>query len=202
MNWDYLYFLLRKPFFLHSQWAVWEPETCRAPIPGPPTQCYLGYAICSYPFFESTPYLRTANISEPPFRGLFACFSCLGDPPKSGKMLNVPPLIRNNFSGVQRDERKKEKHPLFKEISGWKVKYTPFFTILGPDFVARKVPLYRTFWQHACGHSDLWVGGPGADHKKNLQKFFIYLAYSQIYSCINNPCIHLFIRSRFHSFSA
>ena len=36
---------------------------------------------------------------------------------------------------------KKKKHPLFKEISGWKVKYTPFFfTILGPDFVARKVP--------------------------------------------------------------
>ena len=35
----------------------------------------------------------------------------------------------------------------------------PFFTILGPDFVARKVPLYRRFWEHACGPSDPGVGG-------------------------------------------
>ena len=59
--------------------------------PGPPHSVLFRVRICSYPFFESTPYLRTANISEPPFRGLFAGFSCLGDPPKSGKMLNVPP---------------------------------------------------------------------------------------------------------------
>ena len=38
----------------------------------------------------------------------------------------------------------------------------PFFTILGPDFVARKVPLYRRFWEHACGPSDPGVGGPGS----------------------------------------
>ena len=37
----------------------------------------------------------------------------------------------------------------------------PFFTILGPDFVARKVPLYRRFWEHACGPSDPGVGGGG-----------------------------------------
>ena len=53
----------------------------------------------------------------------------------------------------------REKHPLFKEISGWKSNTPPFFTFLGPDFVARKVPLYRTFWQHACGHFETWVGG-------------------------------------------
>ena len=58
--------------------------------PPPPTQCYLGTHML-VPSFWSTPYLRTANISKPPFRGHFAGFSCLGDPPKSGKMLNVPP---------------------------------------------------------------------------------------------------------------
>ena len=46
-----------------------------SPGPPPPTQCYLGYALCSYPLFESTPYLRTANISKPTFCGLFAGFS-------------------------------------------------------------------------------------------------------------------------------
>ena len=53
----------------------------------------------------------------------------------------------------------REKHPLFKEISGWKSNTPPFFTFLGPDFVARKIPLYRTFWQHAWGHFETWVGG-------------------------------------------
>ena len=122
-------------------------------------------------FSESTPYLRTAKISETPFCGLFAGFSGLGDPPKSGKMLNVPPKFEIISQESKEMREKKEKHPLFKEISGWKVKYTPFFfTILGPDFVARKVPLYRTFWQHACGHSDLWVGGGGAGNRHSTQR--------------------------------
>ena len=70
--------------------------------------------------------------------GLFTGFSCLKDPPKSRTLLNVPPLFYFitpflNFSGVQREiERERKKnHPFFKEISGWKVKYPPFFTILG-----------------------------------------------------------------------
>ena len=50
---------------------------------------------------------------------------------------------------------KKKKHPLLKKSPGEKSNTPLFFTILGPDFVARKVPLYRTFWQHACGHFDL-----------------------------------------------
>ena len=62
-----------------------------APGPPPPHSVLFRLRICSFPLFESTPYLRTANIFEPPFRGLFAGFSCLGDPPKYGKMLNVPP---------------------------------------------------------------------------------------------------------------
>ena len=37
----------------------------------------------------------------------------------------------------------------------------PLFAILGPDFATRKVPLYRRFWEHACGPSDPGVGGGG-----------------------------------------
>ena len=67
----------------------------RNPPPPPPTQYYLGYAYaCSLPL-KAPPYLRTDNMTEPPFRGLFAGFSCLGDPPKSKTLLNVlvPPII-------------------------------------------------------------------------------------------------------------
>ena len=45
---------------------------------------------------------------------------------------------------------KSQIHPLFLN------------TILGPDFVARKVPLYRRFREHACGPSDPGVGGGGS----------------------------------------
>ena len=63
--------------------------------PPPPHSVLFRVRICSFPLFESTPYLRTANISKPPFRGLFAGFSYLGDPPKSWKMLNVTPPLNS-----------------------------------------------------------------------------------------------------------
>ena len=127
--------------------------------------------------FKAPPYLRTDKIFEPPFRGLFAGFSCLKDP-KSRTLLNVPPIFYFitpflNFSGVQREiERERKKnHPFLKEIYGWKVKYPPFFAILGPDFVARKVPLYRRFWEHACGPSDPGMGGGGTLWKLSISVY-------------------------------
>ena len=61
-------------------------------------------------------------------------------------------------------EREKENHPFLKKNLRVKSQIPPFFfTILGPDFVARKVPLYRRFWEHACGPSDPRVGGRGRD---------------------------------------
>ena len=138
------------------------------PPPPPPHSVLFRVRICSFPPFESTPYLRTDTISEPPFRGLFAGFSCLGDPPKSKTLLNLPPIFYFitpflNFSGVQR-ERERKTTPFLKKSPGEKSNTPPFFffTILGPDFVARKVPLYRRFWEHACGPSDPGVGGRGA----------------------------------------
>ena len=50
------------------------------------------------------------------------------------------PLNSENFSGVQ-EMREKKKKKLFKRNLRVKSSYTPFFTILGLDFVARKVPL-------------------------------------------------------------
>ena len=137
------------------------------PAPPPPTQYYLGYAYARSIPLKAPPYLRTDKISEPPFRGLFAGFSCFGDPPKSKTLLNVLPYFYFitpflNFSGVQR-ERERKTTPFWKKSPGEKSN-TPlffFFTILGPDFVARKVPLYRRFWEHACGPSDPGVGGGG-----------------------------------------
>ena len=136
--------------------------------PPPPTQYYLGYEYARSLPLKAPPYLRTDKISEPPFRRLFAGFSYLGDPPKSRTLLNVPPIFYFitpflNFSGVQREiERERKKnHPLFNRNLRVKSQIPPFFIILGPDFVARKVPLYWTFWEHACGPSDPGVGGGG-----------------------------------------
>ena len=53
-----------------------------------------------------------------------------------------------------------------------KSQISPFFTILGPDFVARKVPLYRRFWEHACGPSDPGVGGGGGGGRATTRYFF------------------------------
>ena len=49
-----------------------------------------------------------------------------------------------------------------------KSQYTPLFTILGPDFVARKVPLYRRFREHACGPSDPRSGVAGCFSQTNI----------------------------------
>ena len=46
------------------------------------------------------------------------------------------------------------KHPLSPDSQ----------SMLEPDFVARKVPLYRRFREHACGPSDPGVGGPGLSY--------------------------------------
>ena len=102
------------------------------PAPPPPHSVLFRVRICLFPPFESTPLSPDWQNSEPPFRGLFAGFSCLGDPPKSKTLLNITPYIlfyNPLFKFLRRPKRERKKnHPLFlKEISGWKVKYPPFF---------------------------------------------------------------------------
>ena len=92
------YVQLKNSLKLNGAWYVapsaWKvPKRCNpGPPPPPPHSVLFRVRICLYPLFEKTP--STANISKPPFRGLFTGFSCLGDPPKSGTLLNVPPYLR------------------------------------------------------------------------------------------------------------
>ena len=105
----------------------WPP-----PPPPPPTQYYLGYAyICLFPPLKAPPYLRTDKISEPPFRGLCAGFSCLGDPPKFKTLLKVPPYIlfyNPLFKFLRHSKRERKKnHPVFKRNLRVKSQIPPFF---------------------------------------------------------------------------
>ena len=101
------------------------------PPPPPPHSVLFRVRICLFPPFESTPYLRTDKISEPPFRGLFAGFSCLGDPLKSKTLLNVPPYIlfyNPLFKFLRRPKRERKKnHPLFKRNLRGEKSNTPLF---------------------------------------------------------------------------
>ena len=94
--------------------------------PGPPTQCYLRYAYACPLFFESTPYLRTANISVPPFRGLYADFPALETPLHHEKCSMYPPKCGMISQESKEMREKKKKHPLFKESPGEKLIH-PFF---------------------------------------------------------------------------
>ena len=144
-------------------WIGFRPGFVHGFFPGPPTQYYLGYAYaCSLPL-KAPPYLRTDKISEPPFRGLFAGFSCLGDPPKSKTLLNVPLIFYFitpffNFAGVQR-ERERKTTPFLKEISGWKVKYPPFLQFSGQTLSHEKYPFTGDFGNtHAVPPTPEWGG--------------------------------------------
>ena len=132
-------------------------------------------SACSLPL-KAPPYLRTDKISEPPFRGLFAGFSCLGDPPKSKTLLNIPPIFYCitpflNFSGFQR-VRERKTTPFLKEISGWKVKYPPFLQFSGRTLSHEKYPFTGDFGNtHAVPPTPEWGGGGGPGPKPNLWDF-------------------------------
>ena len=139
--------------------------------PPPPTQCYLGYAYARtlflkapHPLSEDCQHFRTPLSRA--FRGLFAGFSCLGDPLKSRKMLNEPPLIQNNFSGVQRDERKKEKHPFLKKSPGEKSNTPLFLQFSGRTLSHEKYPFTGHFGNtHVVIPTSEWGGGGGFRHE-------------------------------------
>ena len=116
--------------------------------------------ICSYPFFECTPYLRTANISEPPFRGLFACFSCLGDPPKSGKMPQCTPPKFGIISQESKEMREKKKNtPFLKKSPGEKSNTPLFLQFSGRSLSQEKYPFTGHFGNtHAVIPTSEWGG--------------------------------------------
>ena len=80
--------------FFHRRCSAWIPAVLLFKVLSylssvglsrlPPPPLHLGYAYARSLPLKAPPCLRTAKMSEPLFRGLFAGFSCLGDPPKSG----------------------------------------------------------------------------------------------------------------------
>ena len=108
-------------------------EGIKNPDPGPPPPHSVLFRVriyaCSLPL-KAPPYLRTDKISEPPYRGLFAGFSCLGDPPKS-KHCSMYPLYciwEPPFAILQASkEREKEKPPPFYKKSPGEKSNTPLF---------------------------------------------------------------------------
>ena len=85
------------------------------PAPPPPHSVLFRVRICSFPLFESTPYLRTANIFEPPFRGIFPA---LETPLNQEKCSMYPPKFGIVSQESKEMREKKKKKTLFKEISG------------------------------------------------------------------------------------
>ena len=114
---------------LGSDGICWISIYVEHVAPGPPTQYYLGYAYARSLPLKAPPYLRTDKISEPPFLGLFAGFSCLGDPPKSRTLLNVPPYIsfyNPRLKFLRRPKRERKTTPFLKKSPGEKSN-TPLF---------------------------------------------------------------------------
>ena len=169
--------------------------------------------------WKHPPISGTDNISEPPFRWFFAGFSCLGDPPKSKTLLNVPPIMFFykkkkpflNFSGIQR-ERERKTTPFFKEISWWKVKYPPppFFQFSGRTLSPEKYPFTRDFGNtHAVPPTPEWGGGGRAHHidffffiffflwKRNAawKGQLYYLFWERVYMYFAHKCFCLFLKA-------
>ena len=131
------------------------------PPPPPHTQCYLGYAYARSLFLKAPPIWGLPTFPNPPFAGFSRAFPALETPLNQEKCSMYPPKFGIISQDSKEMREKKKKTPFLKKPPGEKSNTPLFFTILGPDFVARKAPLYWTFWQHACGHSDPWVGGGG-----------------------------------------
>ena len=123
--------------------------------------------ICLFPLFESTPYLRTANISEPPFRGFSRAFPALETPLNQEKYSMYP--LKFGIS-PKRWEKKRKNTPFFKK-SRVKSQIYPFFynsraglcctksTPL-PDILATRMRSFRNL-----------SGGPGIIYNRQLGEY-------------------------------
>ena len=134
--------------------------------------------------WKHPPISGLTKFLNPPFAGSSQAFSCLGDPPKSKTLLNVPPIFYFitpflNFSGVQR-ERERKTTPFLKEISGWKVKYPPFLQFSGRTLSHEKYPFTGDFGNtHAVPPTPEWGGG-GRAGKTPTSKYYSMYASEQV----------------------
>ena len=138
------------------------------PPPPLPTQYYLGCKYARSLPLKAPPISGLPTFLNPPFAGFSQAFPALETPLNPEHCSMYPYILFYNplfkiFRSPKREIERRKKN-LFKRNLRVKSQIPPplfLNTILGPDFVARKVPLYRRFWEHACGPSDPGVGGGG-----------------------------------------
>ena len=100
--------------------------------PPPPHSVLFRVRICSFPPFESTPYISgLTTFLNPPFTGFSQAFPALETPLNPKHCSMYPPIFlfyNPLFKFLRHPKRERKKTtPLFKEIAGWKVKYPLFF---------------------------------------------------------------------------
>ena len=137
------YVLLSLPWhFAYKKMMQW----CPAPPPPPPTQCYLGYAYyaCSL-FLKAPPIWGLPTFPNPPFTGFLRAFPALETPLNHEKCSMYPLKFRIISQESKEMREKKKKHPLFKEISGWKVNTPLFLQFSGRTLSHEKYPFTGHF---------------------------------------------------------
>ena len=133
----------------------------------PPHSVLFRVRICLFPLFESTPYLRTANISEPPFRGLFAGFSrafpALETPLNTVKWSMYPPKFWIISQQSKEMREKKKNTPFFKKSPGEKSNTPLLLQFSGRTLSHEMYPFTGHFGNtHAVISKPEWGGGgPG-----------------------------------------
>ena len=120
--------------------------------------------------WKHPPISGLTTFLNPPFAGFSQAFPALETPLNPKHCSMYPPIFYFitpflNFSGVQSKEREKKNHPLFKEISGWKVKYPPFLQFSSRTLSHEKYPFTGDFGNtHAVPPTPEWGGGGFAHH--------------------------------------
>ena len=157
--------------------------------------------ICLFPPFESTPLSPDwQHFWTPPFAAFRRLFLPWRPPyiqntaqctPYIVLIYFITPFL--NFSGVQR-ERERKTTSFFKEISGWKVKYPPFFFLQfsGRTLSLEKYPFTGDFGNtHAVPPTPEWGGGGGGSGSQRLKNWWCEIRWKNKQTNTknkNNPC--------------
>ena len=137
--------------------APWTPPP--APPPPPPHSVLFRVRVCSFPLFESTPYLRTANLSEPP---LSRAFPALETPLNTEKCSMYPPKF-GIISQESKEMKEKKKNTLFLKKSPGS--NTPHFLQFSGRTLSHEDYAFTGHFgnTHAVIPTPEWGGGGGRD---------------------------------------
>ena len=153
--------------------------------------------ICSFPLFESTPYLRTANISEPPFRGLFAGFSwafpAMETPLNHENAQCTPPKF-GIISQEYKEMREKRKNtPFLKKSPGEKLNTPLFLQFSGRTLSHEKYPFTGHFGNtHGVIPAPEWGGGGGITLLQSTPGRTRVFCFRMFWSIYTSICIYTY----------